>query len=242
MTSLIVGASGATGKLLVEQLIKAGQQVKVIVRPTINIPDLWTQNENISVIKSNIAEISVAELANHIKDCHAVASCLGHNLNWKGIYGKPQKLVTDAVRLVCEAALNNKPEKPIKFVLMNTAGNSNRDLDEPVSFGQKIVIGLLRSLLPPHPDNEKAADYLRAYIGQKNPFIAWAAVRPDSLINEENVSEYSLHVSPTRSAIFNPGRTSRINVAHFMAELIMDADTWSKWKGQMPVIYNATVV
>lgn len=35
-------------------------------------------------------------------------------------------------------------------------------------------------------------------------------------------------------------RTSRINVAHFMADLITDNDIWSNWKGKMPVIYNST--
>jgi len=238
MITLVVGASGATGKLLVEQLLKAGQKVKAIVRSTSNIPDSWSNNGNITLIKSDIAKISVDEMAKHLADCQAVASCLGHNLTWKGIYGKPGKLVADSVQLLCEAALKNTPEKPIKFVLMNTTGNSNRDLDEPISVGQKIVIGLVRLLLPPHPDNEKAANYLRVNIGQNNPYIEWVPVRPDNLINEELVSEYSLHISPTRSAIFNPGKTSRINVGHFMARLIANGDLWTKWKGQMPVIYN----
>jgi hypothetical protein len=142
---------------------------------------------------------------------------------------------------LCEAILRTTPNKPVKFVLMNTAGNSNRDINEPVPFGQKIVISLLRIFLPPHPDNEKAADYLRANIGQRNPHIQWTAVRPDTLVNEENVTGYSLHVSPIRSALFNPGKTSRINVAHFMASLIFVDDIWDKWQGQMPVIYNETV-
>jgi hypothetical protein len=100
------------------------------------------------------------------------------------------------------------------------------------------VIGLLRLLLPPHPDNEKAADYLRIKVGQNNPNIEWVTVRPDSLIDEENVTGYSVYKSPIRSAIFNPGKTSRINVGHFMARLISDENLWNKWKGQMPVIYN----
>lgn len=240
MTTLVVGASGATGKLLVEQLLKSGQRVKVIVRATSNIPDSWSNDDKVTIIKENIAQISVDDMANHLSDCQAAASCLGHNLTWKGIYGKPRKLVTETVRLICDANAKNTREKPIKFVLMNTAGNSNRDLDEPISFGQKIVTGLLRLLLPPHPDNEKAADYLRVKIGQKNPYMEWVAVRPDSLIDQENVTGYSLHISPTRSAIFNPGKTSRINVGHFMATLITDEITWNKWKGQMPVIYNDT--
>jgi hypothetical protein len=123
---------------------------------------------------------------------------------------------------------------------MNTSGNRNRDLNEPISFGQKCVIGLLRLLLPPHVDNEKAADFLRTQIGQKNRLIEWTAVRPDSLINEEEVTDYEIHPSPIRSAIFNAGKTSRINVGHFMADLISDNDLWNKWKGQMPVVYNTS--
>ncbi len=121
---------------------------------------------------------------------------------------------------------------------MNTAGNSNRDLDERVSFGQKCVIGLLRLLLPPHVDNENAADYLRTNVGQNDPMIEWAAVRPDGLIDESDVTEYDVHPSPTRSAIFDAGQTSRINVARFMAKLVNNDDIWQVWKGRMPVIYN----
>lgn len=45
-------------------------------------------------------------------------------------------------------------------------------------------------------------------------------------------------VSPTRSAIFDTGETSRINVGWFMADLITDLHTWNEWKGKMTVIYN----
>lgn len=121
---------------------------------------------------------------------------------------------------------------------MNTAGNSNRDLHERISFGQRCAIGLVRLLLPPHVDNEDAADYLRTKIGQDDEAIQWVVVRPDALINENQVTAYEVHPSPTRSALFNPGKTSRINVAHFMAELITDEEAWNGWKGQMPVIYN----
>lgn len=238
MTILVAGASGATGKKLVEQLLNTNQKVKVIIRSSEKLPESWKTNDQLTIIKASILDLSEDEIAEHIQGCDAVVSCLGHNLTWKGIYGNPRRLVTDAVDLLCNAIKNNAPNKPIKFVLMNTTGNSNRDLNEPISIGQKIVIGLLRLLLPPHVDNEKAADYLRTYIGQKNNFIEWVAVRPDGLINEDKVSKYEIFPSPTRSAIFDAGKISRINVAHFMAELISENDLWNKWKGQMPVIYN----
>ena len=167
-----------------------------------------------------------------------MASCLGHNLSMKGIYGQPRRLVTDAARRLCQAVKAGNPEVPTKYVLMNTVGNRNRDIHEPISVGQRVIIGLLRLLLPPQADNEQAADYLRTRIGQVNKAIEWSAVRPDSLIDEVHVTEYEVYPSPIRSAIFNPGKTSRINVAHFMAELITNEDTWNAWKGQMPVIYN----
>ena len=238
MTTLVVGGSGATGRLLVEQLLNRGQNVKVIVRSPDKLPEVLKNHDKLSMIRASVLDLSDAEMARHVNGCVAVASCLGHNMSLTGIYGQPRRLVTDATRRLCNAIKANKSEEPTKFVLMNTAGNSNHDLHEPISFGQSCVIGLLCLLLPPQVDNEKATDYLRTKIGQNDGAIEWAAVRPDKLINEDKVTAYEVHSSPIRSAIFDPGLTSRINVGHFMAGLITDEDTWNKWKGQMPVIYN----
>lgn len=240
MKTLVVGASGETGKLLVEQLLASGRSVKVVVRSTSDFFDTWGYEDHLTVIKRNITEITVEEMSEILADCDSMVSCLGHNLTLKGIYGKPRRLVADTVRVISEAIFINAFEMPVRFILLNTAGNVNRDLDEPLSTGQKLVLGLVRILLPPHQDNEKAADYLRIKIGQNNRFIEWVAVRPDTLIDEAKVSTYSLHNSPTRSAIFDPGKTSRINVGHFMTALVSDDQMWSKWKGKMPVIYDVT--
>ncbi|HSW00743.1 MAG TPA: NAD(P)-binding oxidoreductase [Sedimentisphaerales bacterium] len=237
-TILVVGASGATGRLLVEQLLGRGCRVKAAVRSPDRLSEALRRHDRLTVICASVLDLSDAEMARHVGGCDAAASCLGHNISWRGIFGRPRRLVTDATRRLCNAIKANKPERPTRFVLMNTAGNSNRDLHEPISFPQRCVIWLLRLLVPPHVDNEKAADYLRTQVGQHDKAIQWAAVRPDTLVNEDKVTEYEVHPSPIRSALFNPGRTSRINVAHFMADLITDADTWSKWKGRMPVIYN----
>lgn len=238
MTVLVVGASGATGRLLVEQLLNRGLNVKVIVRSPDKLPEDVRNHSSLSIIHATVLDLSDAEMSQHVKGCDAVASCLGHNLNLKGIYGQPRRLVTDATRRLCNAIKANNPEKPVRFVLMNTAGNRNLDISEQISFAQKIVMFLVRMLVPPQSDNEKAADYLRTTIGQSDRVIEWAAVRPDSLINTSEVTKYEIHPSPNRSAVFNAGKTSRINVAHFMADLITDQTMWSRWKGQMPVIYN----
>lgn len=238
MTTLVVGASGATGRLLVAEMLKRGQDVKVVVRSPDSLPEAIKSHENLTVIRASILNVSDTEMARHVKGCDAVASCLGHNMSFKGIFGRPRRLVTEATRRLCSAIKADEPRKPVKFVLMNTAGNSNRDLLEQVSLGQKCVVGLIRLLLPPHADNEMASDYLRTKVGQNHQAIEWAVVRPDSLIDEIEVTDFDVHPSPTRSAIFNAGLTSRINVAHFMADLMSDRDAWNRWKGKMPVVYN----
>lgn len=237
---LVIGASGATGRLLVEQLLNRGQKVKAVVRTPDSLPESIRNHENVTIIHASILDLTDAEMVQHVSGCSAVISCLGHNLSFKGIYGKPRRLVTDATRRLCNAIKANRPQVPIKFVLMNTTGNRNRDLDESISFAEKCVLALLRLLVPPHPDNEGAAEYLRIQIGQSDEAIEWVAVRPDTLIKEELITEYESYPSPIRSAIFDSGRTSRINVAHFMAELAIEDTHWQKWKGQMPVIYNRT--
>lgn len=239
MKTLVVGATGATGRLLVDWLLNEGHEVRVVVRSRQRLPQDVIDHPGLSVTQASLLDLSDDELDRLVQGCDAVASCLGHNLTFKGIYGSPRRLVTDGTRRLCEAIRRGQPDSPVRFVLMNTAGNANRDLNEPATLPHRCVIGLLRLLLPPHVDNEQAADVLRVDVGQDDPMIRWVAVRPDALINEEQASPYAVHASPTRDAIFNSGKTSRVNVARFMGQLMTAKALFDEWAGQMPVIYNA---
>jgi nucleoside-diphosphate-sugar epimerase len=240
MTTLVVGASGATGRLLVEQLLNQGETVKVIVRSSKILPKSLTQNSQLEITEANLLDMSDAELLEQVRGCRAVASCLGHNPTFKGMFGHPKRLVCNAVQRLCSAIESSRPDKPVKFILMNTTGNQNTQAGEKVSTAQSVAVWLIRNLLPPHADNEVAAAYLQIHFGTDQKMIEWAAVRPDSLIDEGSVADYDVHPSPIRSAIFDAGKTSRINVANFMSQLVIDNGTWQKWKRQMPVIYNVS--
>ena len=144
MKIFVAGANGATGQRLVAQLLERGEQVVTVVRSTGSLPDGLRNHENLSVVHASLLAFSDAELAQLVKGCGAVASCLGHNTTLKGIFGRPRRLVTDATRRLCEAIKSNQPQVPVRLVLMNTTGNRNRDLDEQLSFGEKIVIGILQ--------------------------------------------------------------------------------------------------
>lgn len=238
MTILVVGASGATGRLLVEQLLDQGECVKIIVRCIDSFPDVLKRHERLTITEASLLDMTDAQLLAQVRGCHAVVSCLGHNLTFEGMFGHPRRLVTNSVQRLCQAIEKTKAKAPIKYILMNTTGNQNKQAEESISTTQSIVIGLIRHFLPPHADNEEAATYLQSNFGASQTAIEWTAVRPDSLTDEVSVTEYKTHPSPTRSAIFDAGKTSRINVAHFISQLIIDDHTWGKWKGQMPVVYN----
>ena len=239
MTVFVAGATGATGRLLVRELLDRGQEVRAVVRSPDRLPAELRAREGLSMIHANLLELDHDELTRHVIGCEGVASCLGHNLTWRGMFGPPRRLVTDATRRLCAAIRAAEGPRPTRFVLMNTNGHRNVDLNERRSFGDGLVIALLRHVLPPQRDNEEAAEFLRVGIGRDDPAIEWAAVRPDNLVDEAEVTAYETHPSPTRGVIFGAGRTSRVNVAHFMATLLTGGDAWREWRGGMPVIYNA---
>ena len=109
MTILVVGASGATGRLLVEQLLSRGQHVKVVVRSEDGLPERIRNHDNLSVTQASVLDLSDSEMARLVAGCGAVASCLGHNLSFKGLFGPPRRLVTDATGRLCEAIRANNP-------------------------------------------------------------------------------------------------------------------------------------
>lgn len=235
---LLVGATGATGHLLLNELLDRGETVRVIVRSPQKLSAAVRSHERLSVTPARLLDLSNAELEEHVRDCDAVASCLGHTISLRGIYGPPRKLVRDATRRLCSAIVATRRPKPVRFVLMNTAGVRNRDLAEHVSPPERFVTAALTLLLPPYADNVAAAEFLRRRVGQAHPSIEWTAVRPDNLVDPADRRGYVAVPSPTRSAIFNAGRTSRANVARFMADLMTHDGTWARWRGQMPVIYD----
>lgn len=238
MKTLVVGATGATGRLLVKELLDRGLQVKVIVRSPEKLSSTTKNHSNLSMTHASLLDLDDDTLTRYVAGCDAIASCLGHNVTLRGIFGPPHKLVTDATRRLCHAVRANDPDHCVKFVLMNSAGNTNPNLGEEISFAHRGLLWLIRLLLPPHVDNEQAADYLRIKVGQNDPIIKWVVIRPDSLIDENEVRAYEAYASPIRSALLDPGKTSRINVAHFMADMITNQNVWNKWQGQMPVIYD----
>lgn len=237
MKVLVLGANGATGFNVVTQLLKQGFDVKALARNTERFGQI-KEKGHLEIIQAGILEIDKNALKQHLEGVDAVISCLGHNISLKGIFGKPHTLVVDALTKTAEAIKDTNRTKTVKIILMNTTACLNRMQDERFKAGERFVMGIMRSILPPQRDNESALGYLTDKIGTNNKKIEWIAVRPDTLTNENEVTEYFIRPSPIRSPIFDAGVTSRINVADFMARLLKEEKLWDEWKFKTPVIYN----
>lgn len=237
MRVLVIGASGATGTHVVRQLIKRQINTRILIRTSAALSKDIKESLLVEIVKGNINELDDSEMNNLIRDCNVVISCLGHNVTLKGLFGKPHYLVYDAIKRICETSKEIDGKK-VKLILLSTTGYTNPLSKEKNALGEKIILSSLNLLLPPHRDNVKAANYLLTTINKEDKNIAWVAVRPDTLVNDEEESSYDVCESPVRSPIFNAGETSRINVGHFMAELATNESTWNDWQCKTPVIYN----
>jgi nucleoside-diphosphate-sugar epimerase len=234
--ALVAGATGKTGRLVVEQLLSRNYDVRVVVRSSRNLPAAVLNNPKTTVIEASILNLTDEAMADAVKGCDAVVSCLGHVMNFKGMFGEPRKLCTDAIRRLGDAIEANQPANPARLILMSSVGIANPELNERRTATDRLALTLLHYMLPPHSDNETAAEHLHR-LGSKRPYFEWCCVRPDSLIDAE-VSPYKIVASPS-TGIFSGRPTSRSNVAHFMAELIEHPELWAAWKFRMPVIMNA---
>ena len=142
MSILVVGATGKTGRPLAEQLLSKYHRVRVIVRSPHKLPAEVLEHPDITVIEASVLDLTDEEMTEYVKDYDAVVSCLGHVMSFKGMFGSPRKLCTDATRRLCNAIEKNRPPKPTKFILMNTVGVQNPDLREKRTWFERGLLTL----------------------------------------------------------------------------------------------------
>jgi hypothetical protein len=169
------------------------------------------------------------QLKDVVKDCDAGLSCLGHNLTMKGMFGRADRRL---VRYSVQRLTGAMPSSA-NFILVGSDGVGHPD-DDRRSFVERVVLFLLRNLVPPHADNEETAANL---LQKKTP--EWCVVQPTDL-QDEAPSKYALYAKPPGS-LFGPRIATRSSMAKFMVDLIDTPETWSQYKFQMPVLHDQEV-
>ncbi len=235
---LLVGGTGRTGGSVLAQLLQRGVAVCAIVRSAARLPEGVAGNPLLTVVEADLLSLGTAELRRHLEGCDTVISCLGHTLTLRGIFGPPFDVVVGAVSRLARAVEESQPPAPVRFIVMTSVSVNRPDkADTRRGAFERLLLWVLRGLVPPARDNQRAADYCVREIGPSSRAVEWVVVRPDTLL-EGDVTEYRTSEELV-SSLFRPAQTNMANVAHFICELTTDDETWKRWRGGMPVIVNA---
>ena len=207
MNLLIIGATGGTGRQLVEQALAQGHNVTAFVR---NPAKVRIKHEWLSVAKGNVLDNETVDKAVQGKD--AVLSALGHK-RWLGkttILSEGTRNIIAAMkkhgvrRFICETSLG--------------IGNSRGNLG---LYYTLFVIPLLLYLY------FKDKELQERYIMESN--LDWIIVRPGQLTNGKRRGLY--RPGPDVGSKFFTVRISRADVADFMLKQLTDDSYLRKTPG-----------
>lgn len=253
---LVVGSTGATGNHVVRMLLERGDtEVVAVARSKEKLMGLVnpgnTNDEkmkNLDVKETTIASMALEELRGLVKECSAVVSCLGHNLDWKGIYHDGY-----FVKETAEKITSVMPQQDCRFVMMGSDGVAHPDgkSDPKRSRLTRALLWLLRMLVPPVADQEMAALHLYQHTLQ-NPSSScdWTVVRPGDLFNRDDADIYPVDTSNKQhgyeifdhpqGSLFGDNSAARSDVAEFMVDLVtMEEKAYQEtYNHKMPVIYS----
>jgi nucleoside-diphosphate-sugar epimerase len=235
---LLLGATGRTGSLVLQELLGRGVAVRALVRSAARLPAGAAAHPRLTVVETDLATMPAEAWRAQVADVTAVVSCLGHAVSLRGVFGPPRDLVEGAVQRACAAIEARQPATPVRVVLMSSVSVHRPPPADPRrGGGERAFLAALRALVPPARDNQRAADALVDGVGRDAAFVAWAVVRPDTLVDGE--------AAPVRveeglvSGLFRPGTTRRTSLARFLADLATDDDAWARWRGTLPVVIDA---
>ncbi len=215
MHILILGASGRTGRKLLNEALKRGYRVSVLVG---HKSSLKTYDGQVDVHEGT--PLNKFTLANAMNGCEAILS----TLNISRISASPwAKLRTskDFLSSSMEIILELAREKCIGRIIITTAwGVAETKKDVPFWFRWLINKSNLRY---PYRDHERQEELL------KQSGINWTVVRPAGQVDSEKEKQVQVTLNNSPKPSF---RISRKNVALFMLNVLEN----NLYNRQFPVI------
>jgi len=210
MKLIIFGATGNTGKLLVEQALAAGDQVVAYIR---NPAKLNMKNERLTIIQGELADEEKIKSA--LKGADAVLSVLGP----KG--GSKSKPLTRGIQIIIAAM---KKQGVRRLIVTSTL--SAKDPHDLPEFRAKALVALVRlAMRAAYEEIVSMANTVRA------SDLDWTIVRLTLLNNKPKSGK-------VRAGYLGKGEVgtsiSRADIADFMLKQVRD----TKYLRQAPAISN----
>ncbi|MEM8567674.1 MAG: NAD(P)H-binding protein [Bacteroidota bacterium] len=217
MNILILGGTGRTGKLLVQESLSAGYQVHMLVRDLTNIP-FEARQPNLKLFEGTPENINDLEKA--LRGCEYVINTLNISRNSDFPWSKlrtPPTLLSNSVRNIMDLS----SFLPIKKVVICSAWGVAESRDH-IPFWFKWLIAY-SNISAAYIDHQRQEDVL------KSSTLDWVIVRPVGLTNSTKKQQIkvSFNNAPKPSLTIN-----RISVANYLLGALFNKDL----SGKIPVI------
>jgi len=196
MKIAVFGATGGTGRQVVEQALAAGHQVTALAR---NPSKLMLANANLTVVTGNV--LNAANVEETLQGADAVVVSLGNTES------NPDYIVSLGTQVIVAAM--QRMGAPRRIVVVSSLGVG--DSQDQVPFAFKL---LMKSVLrKPMEDKERQEALVKA------SDLDWTIVRPGGLTNGPATGRYQSGLDTKIGA----GQVSRADVAAFVLKQLTDS-------------------
>lgn len=203
MKVTVFGATGGTGKHVVEQALAAGHEVTAVARNVSAIE----QQDGLTVLQGDVLDFASVEQA--VADCDAVVSVLG-----VADRRKPTKLFSEGVGNMVRAM---KASGTKRIIALSADGV---EPNPAVNIGQRLVIALAVARILKH----LYGDMLEMEHVLADSETDWTVVRPPRLSDKERTGTYQVSTG-------EPGPSSgisRADLADYIVTRLADEESYQK--------------
>ncbi len=203
MKILILGATGRTGKLILEEALNQGYDVNCLVREPTRIKK---NDKNLKILKGSPEKI--LDLENAIKDCNVIISALNISRKSDFPWSKlrtPPTFLSNVMKNIISLTEKNRLDR---IIVCSAWGVAETEKEIPVWFNWLIKNSNIGVAYKDHERQEKEL---------KKSKLNWTIVRPTGLTNFKNEKKIieSFNNEPRPKLTI-----SRKNVAKFMVNAL----------------------
>lgn len=167
MKIIIFGATGFSGQAILEEAVRQGHEVTVLVRDASKIPN---KNNNVKIMEGNVLEPAVVSSVLHHQE--AVIQCLG--VGGKGD-GKPTTFISDATKVIVDEM---EKQNVKRLIAMSNVGAGNSITFQPWFFTKFILPYFMKWLKVIIEDKNRMEPIIM------NSNLNWTIVRCPNIVDK----------------------------------------------------------
>lgn len=167
MKIIIFGATGFSGQAILEEAVRQGHEVTVLVRDAFKIHN---KNNNVKIVEGNVLEPAVVSSVLHHQE--AVIQCLG--VGGKGD-GKPTTFISDATKVIVEEMQKQNIKR---LIAMSNVGAGNSITFQPWFFTKFILPYFMKWLKVIIEDKNRMEPIIM------NSNLNWTIVRCPNIVDK----------------------------------------------------------